>query len=397
MHELDRYLQDQTGDGQLQSSGVFTQTWEKAMAKLGGFALPGPHHWILKVVQSAVAAGSKQIDLEFSRQATVLAFDKGCSLEELQQAFFQPERTPAPALQHLRVALWAAGYAGRRPFQYFPANCSEYLDWNGKQMEVKSHGRASGKNRLSLSAPPIRGSGPLIWFAHSHSQDELELLKSCACACPIPICHYFSGVPLDTLMGSLRLHQFYSPGHHLPSRAGQKYCCHTIVGLSQSKQPSLIRWIQDGVVVSQDELDGPSHLFVHLLVSVEELATDIGGFRLIESAEKETRKASILGAVAIDLNGGGQGKVAGAYRAEVRRSDPDGKAKGWVLMGVGGLTALADIWGTGGSTLIFPAIIGLTGVCYRRWSVSLAIPPATFQQELAEFCQRWDSLVDLEP
>ena len=69
-NELDR-LSD---EGRQLDSGKFTIDPQKALKKLGRYALPEPALWVVKMVQAAVAAGSCEICFEFSRNTVKVLF-----------------------------------------------------------------------------------------------------------------------------------------------------------------------------------------------------------------------------------------------------------------------------------------------------------------------------------
>ncbi len=63
--DLARVLESLSSEGELNSSGVFTIDVRKALPKLEKFQLPKPHFGLLKIIQSAVASGARQVWAEF--------------------------------------------------------------------------------------------------------------------------------------------------------------------------------------------------------------------------------------------------------------------------------------------------------------------------------------------
>lgn len=64
--DLARVLESLSSEGELNSSGVFTIDVRKALPKLEKFQLPKPHFGLLKIIQSAVASGARQVWVEFT-------------------------------------------------------------------------------------------------------------------------------------------------------------------------------------------------------------------------------------------------------------------------------------------------------------------------------------------
>lgn len=75
MDELATILGELQAAGKRDSSGVFTVDVRKALPKLERFQLPRPEFGMLKVVQSAVAAGASRITVEVSPVTLSLAHD----------------------------------------------------------------------------------------------------------------------------------------------------------------------------------------------------------------------------------------------------------------------------------------------------------------------------------
>ena len=69
---LNTYLEEQHGVGASDSDGAFTISWQQAREKLAQFALPDPRHYVLNLVASAVAGGTRR--LRFEQTSTKLVF-----------------------------------------------------------------------------------------------------------------------------------------------------------------------------------------------------------------------------------------------------------------------------------------------------------------------------------
>ncbi len=75
MDELDDVLQELRSQGALDSSGAFTLDWRHAREKLRSFQLPDRCYYVLKWVQSAVAAGATRCEVRASPSALSLWHD----------------------------------------------------------------------------------------------------------------------------------------------------------------------------------------------------------------------------------------------------------------------------------------------------------------------------------
>lgn len=112
MDPLQRYLQQQSSDGQLESSGSFTLVWKKAQEKLRQFQLESPAHYVLKLVQAAVSAGAPRVDFRIGAKELYCYFCLGTNSSELAldsvaAALATPPAEECP-LRHLIVGLNAS-------------------------------------------------------------------------------------------------------------------------------------------------------------------------------------------------------------------------------------------------------------------------------------------------
>lgn len=102
---LGRYREE----GQVESTGAFTLDPKKAIEKLASFQLPGPHHWILKVVQTLDRSGASFVDISAGvRKVTVKsdAVPEGFTgIDELLGHLLVDPHHCDPCLRHLAAGL----------------------------------------------------------------------------------------------------------------------------------------------------------------------------------------------------------------------------------------------------------------------------------------------------
>lgn len=191
MSELDDFLAREIAQGELQSSGQFTLTREKALEKLAAFQLPNENAWVLKVVQAAVLGGYSQLNVRLSSSNVEFGFmgDCGWSLEDFEQGFYDPESSSDRSLQALKQALWSVSLHGGRPFQLVGRDWRQALFWNGQQLTRQPLGECPG-TRLTVSHR-VRGDNgfPLLRGieAARRNSELLQELRQKAFTCPIPL------------------------------------------------------------------------------------------------------------------------------------------------------------------------------------------------------------------
>lgn len=143
LSELDRYLSSHQGEGQVVSQdSSFTLARTEALRKISSFQLPFRGAWAVKIIQCAVAEGSGvPIRVDLTRKEARFYFAlSSFTLEEFQEAFYEPEPHSNRALQHLVGALWAVGLREKWAFQLCVPGQNACLMWNGEtlsQVETK--------------------------------------------------------------------------------------------------------------------------------------------------------------------------------------------------------------------------------------------------------------------
>lgn len=135
LSELEQFLHAQSATGKQEGEGSFTLAREKALMKLAGYQLPFDGAWAVKVFQAAVAAGAdKEIRVTLGRRVVVFHFDSAqqWELDEVEEAFFNPEPSTVRHVKNLVSGLWAVGVGEKRAFQLRLEGAEESLVWNGE-------------------------------------------------------------------------------------------------------------------------------------------------------------------------------------------------------------------------------------------------------------------------
>lgn len=84
MEEFNVMLADLRQDGEVDSSGVFTLSLEKAQEKLAAYRLASPGLFVLNLVAAAVVGGAENFSIETRERTTRFAFDPKTPLESEQ-------------------------------------------------------------------------------------------------------------------------------------------------------------------------------------------------------------------------------------------------------------------------------------------------------------------------
>ena len=111
--ERGEILEELRQEGQVDSTGRFTLDAARAREKMKRYQLPDPHHYVLRVVQAAVASGASRIDLEVDADDCWIRFDARppgpAELAGLFDNLFRSARDPASrALRALAIGLNSA-------------------------------------------------------------------------------------------------------------------------------------------------------------------------------------------------------------------------------------------------------------------------------------------------
>lgn len=348
--ELEAYLKEVSSQGEtVDTEQTFSLAREKALEKLATYQMPFEGAWALKVVQAAVAARSvTSIKVTLGIKETCFAFSGSHNFElsELEQAFFDPEYAERTDLIHLITALRVIGYHQMHPFWLGCPREGRVLIWDGDRMTSVAQNVQGSDWRLIVSNFPkgVRPglSGWVEGLKGSGMHAELtKLLTQRAFMCPIPLT--VDGRRIDALQNDphqgwgpesqvllmgfkdSKLPKFCIPRYtfdfsassrdvetglevasekaRTPARARSRcslaylFAAHVkrhpkarTVTWIDSEANSYCHWVLDGVVVQSDLLtDWASFCSVGGFVSAQGLATDLTGFHLQDSADKEAR------------------------------------------------------------------------------------------------------------
>ena len=349
--ELEKFLQDQVGEGQHDSAGKFTLARGKALEKLAAFQLPRETAWVSKLVQAAVAGGSSGMAVRQTSTDIFFVFEPpaGWTLNSIEEAFYDPEVCPDRALDHFKRGLWPVSIRDMRPFRLVLPGSTQALIWNGeefwrhqakpvKYLELT----VSHRNRLQGGGLPVlRG----IEAARGNAATLRELCENCF-TCPVPLkvdgrrldalqgcpMHGFSpsSYPIRVGLAQAELPDFQPPrltyGGYAPVNAGESQLntifqpkvvvperislglllCASIekVALGDASRPvplprsSTLNWVRDGVIVGREALSvSQLSCAAGLFLNADGLEADLTGFGLIRSEELQRRQLAACRAV----------------------------------------------------------------------------------------------------
>lgn len=340
---MEEYLQAELGEGTRESSGAFTLARAQALEKLAGFQMPGPHTWVLKVVQASVASGCSALTVRQNSTESIFVFcdAPGWSVDQVEEAFCQPGTVRDRGLRHLRQALWNVGISGLRPFYVTGAGWPEALVWDGRSLSQRPTSPVTETTLVVSHRVWQKGRGfPILRSieAAERNAEVLLELKQKAFVCPIPLrldglrldalqlcpSHGLSsrssllrlafpqgplpplGIPPATAGGFVRegemradVDGIYQGPVEIPESAALMCLLSAHVmrlpdgkshKWSTARQPSLLYWVLDGVVLNQANLSVPSRCCsLAVMASAEGLITDLSGFTLQINAEYRER------------------------------------------------------------------------------------------------------------
>lgn len=352
--ELESFLKSQSCEGTVESVGHFTLAREEALRKLAEFQLPFEGAWAVKLIQAIVAGGSKdpiRVDL-LTTEIQFYFLGPAFTLDQVEQAFFNPEPPQDRSLRHLLAALWSVGLKLRWGFQVAFPGQSETLIWDGQQFHrVESQIR---RDCVVISLAPLQQRSSLSWVAgiatsgHRNAEILMAMAESCF-TCPLPLTvdgrrldslqrarrHGWSNKTYPISMGFARaeLPTFGvppatfdgKPKSLTPSafsasddgggwkKVGSKLLdeveeveetsvaflvCVNMELVSKGKSsvweqrfgPSLAYWILDGAVVGEQHFwGGDTHCSLGCFLSAEGLETDLTTLRIVKSEQRDER------------------------------------------------------------------------------------------------------------
>ena len=358
--DLFRWVKSQEQAGDVESSGTFTIDKATAWQKLGAFALPFEHAWVVKVVQSAVCCGS-DLKIEQSRtQTTIHWLTPPDWTQDMVESAMLNSQPGEKALDHLAVGLRALAKATDLPFGLsYPDGTTTY--WTGQGFTSTSDSPKGelrlgvghfkvGESSSILSSDKVRAVGRMTSIA--------QALAARAHCCPNTITldrRNVSNVFQEPLFGSSSLsHPLYflqaPPQPELPSlRLRARFLAPTVkmtqplaqsargevtrlndelsepclagllitaftrrkivpnhsrknpqneISYVAAPRPSVLVWVTDGVEVAREDLEMP-HSPTALLVycSAEGLPTDLSGLTPRHTELLGQRRTAVMRAV----------------------------------------------------------------------------------------------------
>jgi len=341
LSRLEQYLSGQLAETLLDSSGTFTMARERAVEKLAAFQLPRPASWILKLIQGLIAGGtdSIRIALRACESELVFGLPRPWSLEELEDAFWNPEITADPALDHLKRGLWNVAIRQQRPFQFSLPGWKQALIWTGQELRQFPIA-AESLGTLTISCQPaqeIRRNAPQI------NAEILQEIQRYAFVCPVPLT--VDGRRMDALQAGPQ--QGYGPstlpffiatatstlkrlslppgtweGHNpevvaegQPKNLGRRkmgargpVCAAAVLAVHRHRDlegrwkfnniSSNFYWVRDGVVVLVEELSLPAlSVSCGVFASAEGIPTDLTGFKPTDAQELSRRRTTACAAL----------------------------------------------------------------------------------------------------
>ncbi len=350
--ELEQFLSAQGSEGRVQDQQAsFTLAREKALAKMAEFQLPFDGAWAVKLIQAAVASGvhtAIRVDLTSKETRFFFPTEQPWSLDEIEQAFYQPDPHPERHMRHLVSGLWAAGLNQGRSFQICLPGESQSLIWDGEQTVMADSQQRYDCIALTVAHGP-RAGGALNWVkamagSGSRNAETLTALSQHCYLCPVPLT--VDGRRLDSLQlcpeygwgrttfpVSIGFCDAEIPEFGVPPGTYQDLRDYTTKmrdgggvnkiaeaalnaletrertniafmltahlklvsrGRSSYWEPALGEssafWVQDGAVVDSENLRlGPSSCTIALFVSAQNLPTDLTGMKLARSHLREER------------------------------------------------------------------------------------------------------------
>lgn len=351
--ELEAYLKGQLGEAAYESAGQFTLAREQALQKLASFQLPDPNWWILKVVQAAVASEAAALVVRQTSTDTKLVFapSEPWTLNQVEEALYDPEPSPWPGLDHLKRGLWSAAFNQHRPFMLTLGGQAEALVWRPEGPQRLATGPAA-ETCLTVSHRSVeQGKGlPLLRHIEAARLNATlaEILRERAHTCPIPLS--VDGRRLDAFQAHPTLGQsnksfplliatgeFDGPELGLPAASWGQFrpddtaepqpeiqsilearpnaACMLSFHAKQVtekkrtfwkllSQPSLFHWVLDGVVIGTEALDlDQTSVSAAVYASASGLKIDISGFAVLHSEEAQARLRAACAALEPPLAG----------------------------------------------------------------------------------------------
>lgn len=196
---LEHFLNKARSEGTFQSEGRFTLSVHESLEKLAASQFDPPALWIVKVVQCAVALGSKSLEIKVTRRSLQVAFDGdiGLTANKLLEVLTNPGERTSLAVFHLVTGLRAVyGQKTGLLWRCFSTNGTTLVSVEEAGVHQWTFpGSAAPRFELAvhrpfdISRPSLKG-----WLGWNFQ--ELELVKDRCWPAPIEI--NLDGLPLRT-------------------------------------------------------------------------------------------------------------------------------------------------------------------------------------------------------
>jgi hypothetical protein len=187
--ELASFLLSKREAGHWDSSGEFTMACDKALRKTASYSFTDPKHWILKVIQAAVALECDQVQVFLCRRVirVELSGGKALSLSGFAEHLHAPVRPSTDAESELFLGL--KSLLKGQTFAIQDASGKRFL-WHKEKLSEASGSNLAGARNITLLV--ARQTKARSWVARSassarESQAYEELLSSRALFAPLKL------------------------------------------------------------------------------------------------------------------------------------------------------------------------------------------------------------------
>lgn len=436
LSQLDSFLSTQRSDGVVVNEGSFTLAREKALLKLANFQLPFKGAWAMKVFQAAIAFSPDQpVKFTCSSKDTTVEFQvpETLTIEEIEEAFFNPEQASHRGIRHLLSGLWAAGVAQKHSFALSFPHQAQSLLWTGERLE-RAEGVLSGKvGTLALRNYPFNlGSSPFS-RASASSAWNAETSKALTTYCytsPVPLTldgrrldglqfsptHGWNKLnfPLSVTFLEADLPPLIVPPGTLKKLSNEEMKTAKGLGLNDASksaldaipyvertglaliltahvnssgvknfeprsEASVCYWVQDGAVVDESRLElEKKAVSVALFINADTIQNDISGLRLAKTPEFEERLDKACRAVLDPLYSVGQQNI----EVMISKARQTSKTVGGIFILAGaGLSLISPFHGV---SMMAAGAVGIAegGKNRAKWAKE-------FQNDLSMLTRQW--------
>lgn len=118
MSDINDVIRRSRQKGKFSERKEFTISTERAFEKIQKFALQSPEHYILEIIQGAVANGARFIDLKIGKSESRIAWTGGLFLfDQLQQVFdyLLADKSDQSIVAIRQIALGISGMLSLKP------------------------------------------------------------------------------------------------------------------------------------------------------------------------------------------------------------------------------------------------------------------------------------------